>query len=352
VNIMRANLERTNTCESPAREEGRAPRLSESDSRATVPCGYSLWHLYLCQSGASHLCPGSCEHQAELTIMRISRHSAIPLTCVAIVLLVLAGAAISDGRAAVEKIVQRIATPVGLVWVGLAIQCLAMLSLRRRRACAWSFALWVFLTLSGNDALVERGFWWLERPYAHLDVKQGPAYDAIIVLGGGATGGVDRRPQINEAGDRILLAAQLYHAGRAPRIICTGERIEALDPDQSDPADLARRILTSLGVPEDVIVQSGGRNTSEELRTIAADGLAVGRVGLVTSAWHMPRVMRLAEHEGLRLEPVPAEFRSLPPGPPSELTFSACTLSAIPNAETLAASARLLKELLAGLVGR
>jgi uncharacterized SAM-binding protein YcdF (DUF218 family) len=284
--------------------------------------------------------------------MRISRPSAIPVTCVALVVLVLAVAAISDGRAAVEKIVQRVATPVGLLWVGLAIQSLAMLSLRRRRACAWSLSLWVFLTLSGNDALIERGFWWLERPYANLDVERGGAYDAIIVLGGGATGGMDRRPQINEAGDRILLAAQLYHAGRAPRIICTGQRIEALNPDQSDPAKLAEVILTSLDVPEDVIVRSGGRNTSEELRTIAADGLVIGRVGLVTSAWHMPRVMRLAEREGIRLEPVPAEFRSLPPGQPSELTFSACALSAIPNAETLAASARLVKELLAGLVGR
>lgn len=284
--------------------------------------------------------------------MRISRHSAIPLTCVAVIVLVLAGAAVSDGRAAVEKILQRVATPLGLLWVGLAIQCLVMLSLRRRRACGWSSALWMFLTLSGNDALIERGFAWIERPYARLNVEHGPAYDAIIVLGGGATGGTVRRPQINESGDRILLAAQLYHAGRARRIICTGQRIEALHPDQSDPADLARRILTSLGVPEDVIVETGGRNTSEELQTIAADGLAVGRVGLVTSAWHMPRVMRLAEREGLRLEPVPAEFRSLPPGQPSELTFSACVLAAIPNAETLAASARLLKELLAGLVGR
>ena len=41
------------------------------------------------------------------------------------------------------------------------------------------------------------------------------------------------------------------------------------------------------------------------------------RVGIVTSAWHLPRAIRLANSVGIKAEPVPADFSNsqFKPGP-------------------------------------
>ena len=284
--------------------------------------------------------------------MRISKRAMAALTCGGIGIAVLGVTAVVGGQAVLEKVLQRLATPVGVIWLGLAAQGALLLARGQRTACGWSLALWLTLTLLGNGPLVQQGYTAIERPFAELDLDTEPPFDTLIVLGGGAVGGGQRRPQLSQSGDRIVLAAQLYHAGRAGKLICTGERIAALSPDELDPAEQAETILKGLGVPGSVIARSGGQNTSEEIRQIASEGLATGRVGLVTSAWHMPRVMGLAQRAGLELEPVPADFQGAPPGPAPDPTLGDIVLSAIPTAEALAAAGRLLKELLAIQIGR
>jgi hypothetical protein len=144
----------------------------------------------------------------------------------------------------------------------------------------------------------------------------------------------------------------MWHAGKAEAIICTGSvKTRAIDPsgaaaafDADDPAEIGREILVALGVPQDRIFRSGGENTAAEMRHLVVffqtvdrnvplypDSLAVdltaddraqdpGQVsgqhedpvlGLITSAFHLPRAMRLAESEGLRFAPLPAGTRSM-----------------------------------------
>jgi uncharacterized SAM-binding protein YcdF (DUF218 family) len=177
-------------------------------------------------------------------------------------------------------------------------------------------------------------------------------FDVLIVLGGGAAMGANGRPQVNSAGDRIVLAAQLYQAGKARRIICTGERIRAIDPDGTDPSQQALSILESLGVPPTAIERSGGSNTAEELAHIAQIVKPGERVGLITSAWHMPRALRLARRHDLELEPVPADFLGSRPDAAQPPGFGATVLLCIPDAEALVVAARWEKEQLARIVGR
>ncbi|MBL8849876.1 MAG: YdcF family protein [Planctomycetaceae bacterium] len=284
--------------------------------------------------------------------MTISKRTATAAACAGGVAAVLGATAFLNGQAVLEKLVQRLATPVALIWIALAIQSGFLLARGRRAACLWSSGLWLTLTLLGNGPLVQWAYTSQERPYADIDMRNQAPYDVLIVLGGGAVGGGQRRPQLSPAGDRIVLAAQLYHAGQVQRLVCTGERIAALNPDDLDPAEQAELILRSLGVPETAIVRSGGRNTSEELQQVAERGLASGRAGLVTSAWHMPRALQLAQRVGLALVPAPADFQGAPPGPAPVSTFGEQVLSGIPTAESLGATGKLLKERVAILIGR
>ncbi|MFO1095491.1 MAG: YdcF family protein [Planctomycetaceae bacterium] len=287
--------------------------------------------------------------------MTISRRTAIALICVAGATGAVCAVGIVDGRAALEKVLLRLLAPVGLLWLALALQCGQAFFRRQRGWCIWSCALWLALTLVGNGTLVPRAYASLERPLLRLDPLHAPPYDVLIVLGGGARSGPTDRPQLNESGDRLLLAAQLYHAGQVRRVICTGQRIAALAPDgHSDPAEQTHQILKSLGVPESIMTMSGGTNTAEEMRQLAAGPPLTGRVGLLTSAWHLPRALRLARAHGLDLEPVPADFQGNfgAVAPANAAGLGATVLDVIPTAEVLAAAGRLGKEWLAGLVGR
>ena len=72
-----------------------------------------------------------------------------------------------------------------------------------------------------------------------------------------------------------------------------------------------------MGVPETAVERLvGPKTTSEELRALAARAPEEGwrRVGLITSAWHLPRAMRLAERSGvaragIEIVPIPADYR-------------------------------------------
>jgi uncharacterized SAM-binding protein YcdF (DUF218 family) len=140
-------------------------------------------------------------------------------------------------------------------------------------------------TIAGNGIVASRMAASLEGWYLHVDSFQEDPFDAVIVLGGGATLGANQRSQGNSSGDRLILAVQLYHQGIAPKLICTGRRIEELEKGGPDPAEQSAAILQSLGVAEEAIEQVDGRNTSEEMATLGQrfEG-ANQRVGLLTSA--------------------------------------------------------------------
>lgn len=149
---------------------------------------------------------------------------------------------------------------------------------------------------------------WIERDYYPVrDVRELPAADAIVALGGGVgappKGSDWPYSDLKDGADRVWHAARLYRAGKAPKVYCTSP-----DVSRSTPA-----FLRDLGVPEEAIVAlDGPRNTEEEARLCderigaAAEGGARRRILLVTSAAHMKRAMRIFEKFAPRLEAVPA----------------------------------------------
>jgi uncharacterized SAM-binding protein YcdF (DUF218 family) len=56
----------------------------------------------------------------------------------------------------------------------------------------------------------------------------------------------------------------------------------------------------------------GAHTTSEEIPALAEEVRRRGwsRLGLITSAWHMPRSLRLTAAAGLEVTPLAADFRS------------------------------------------
>jgi uncharacterized SAM-binding protein YcdF (DUF218 family) len=183
----------------------------------------------------------------------------------------------------------------------------------RRREATVATAVFVLYTAAGNVWVSQWLVGKLEAGYQAPEPGAAP-FDAVVVLGGGSGMTPSGRPQLSPSGDRIAVAARLYHQGLAERLVCSGSSIAGVNRETEQAlGEDVRALLGEMGVPSEIVVElSGPKSTSEEL---AALGEVVGergwqRVGLLTSAWHLPRAMRLAERARLDVVPIPADFRS------------------------------------------
>lgn len=178
----------------------------------------------------------------------------------------------------------------------------------RLRVLDWVVLLsWLAITICGNRWVSQLAVRWTEYP------PSPPVgfYDAVVMLGGGI--GVDSLGQAMFAddGDRIRPVLQLWHARQIGTIVVTGS---STSPSQRGPAETTEQLLVSLGVPANKIVQIEGQNTSAEMRNLQQWLADVNqpnmRIGLVTSAFHLPRAMRLATSVGLEFEPITSASRA------------------------------------------
>lgn len=249
---------------------------------------------------------------------RIPRPFLVIPVLAAVVILVLWA---TQGRDAAEKIATALAMPAGLLWLLLMALTATHWPLRRSvqdgsngpftTSRSWGMLLcFILYSLAGSglisDFLARR----LETPFLSVNPLTVDLPEYVIVLGGGAGAGPNDRIQGNMSGDRLILAAQLYHQNHATRFICTGQRIQSMDTTGVDPGQASRDLLLRLGVPAESIELLGGKNTAEEMKTLGARFGREQKVGLLTSAWHLPRATRLAERNGLNVVPLPADFRT------------------------------------------
>jgi uncharacterized SAM-binding protein YcdF (DUF218 family) len=152
----------------------------------------------------------------------------------------------------------------------------------------------------------------LERGYTPRALSVIETADAIVLLGGGTRGytHMGRLADLNQHADRLVHAAELYKAGKAPVILLSG----GAPRGGKDEAGQMRDLLRVMGVPaQAMLLETESLNTAENAQYSAqllrARGLQ--RVLLVTSAFHMRRAQRLFSAEGLQVIPAPTDFQRL-----------------------------------------
>lgn len=207
-----------------------------------------------------------------------------------------------------QKVIVQLIMPVSICW--LMLTCLLIHAWARsyRTQTVGLVIAWLTLTITANPMVGETLVGTLESQYVDQNPLEMEPFDTLILLGGGTGETRGKKAELDSSGDRVAIAAQMFHADKVQKIIVTGAQIRAISGDISDPADQAAEILAGLGVPADRIQKAGGRNTLEEMRDLATALPNDQRIGLVTSAWHLPRALRRAEAVGLQVTPVPADF--------------------------------------------
>ena len=236
----------------------------------------------------------------------------------------------------INKIVGFLVSPIGGAIAGgvVAIVCAR---LGRKRLAKWIGGLtvaWLWLWMMPIMAWVVGVP--LEREFL-VDgrvpmVESFPEADAIVLLGGsmGAETNLSSYAEMWSGADRVWQAARLFKAGKASKIIATGDYAK----------DTTLPLLKEFGVGEDAVSFLDARTTEEEAKGLwemlgrsgGVEELGVEEFGesdspthppknsstarpkvlLVTSAWHMKRARLMFEKyaPGIEVVCAPADFEN------------------------------------------
>lgn len=259
-------------------------------------------------------------------------------------LLMLIVAGLQAGTSLVEKTVTALVMPTGIVWLLLTIHVVFCLFERRRGAALFGSLIWILYWATSTEVVTRHFSDYLEAPFEMVDPSQSEAFDYVLVLGGGVRVYEDKI-SVGHAGDRVVLAARLFHAGNIKHLVISGEFHDWMGEAPSI-AEITETLLMQLKVPKSAIIKIRGKNTFEEFRELKLlmAEKSIESVGVITSATHMPRALRLAASNGLNVSPLPADFERSMPGP--------LVLDIIPSQSGLRKSTRSLKEFLARLADR
>jgi uncharacterized SAM-binding protein YcdF (DUF218 family) len=243
--------------------------------------------------------------------------------------------------------------PLGLTFV---LVVLALFLRRRARLRTALLAAAVLILYASSNRWVSyalaRSLEW-----RYLPLNPVPQAEVIVVLGGATEPEQYPRPvvEVNAAGDRVLYAAQLYKAGRAPAILLSGGNITWMSGRSMTPADEMAQILELIGIPREVIwMQPESQNTYEDAlyssQILKEKGIE--RVLLVTSAMHMPRSVALFEHQGIQVIPAPVDYTLTQQGWDNLNAFDpqATLVNLLPNTSSLSLTTNVLKEYIGLLV--
>lgn len=245
-----------------------------------------------------------------------------------------------------DKLANALLAPLG---ASLALAVLALLlALVGRRRLAGLLALVAFAWLSAwslppvSHAL--RGM--LEGAYPYQVPLDAPRAPVAVVLGGGIDppGSLHAPANLKDGADRVLYAAELFHAGRVQRLLLSGGAHPAISA-RSEPA-VTRELLMALGVPEEaILMEQKSRNTRQNAAFSACllRQLGIERVLLVTSALHMRRAVTRFEAEGLAVIPTATDH---------EVRDRFTAVDWLPDADALDGAGRAFKEIVGYWVGR
>jgi uncharacterized SAM-binding protein YcdF (DUF218 family) len=267
------------------------------------------------------------------------------LTAAVLAILLASLGALAAGKSGAEKTIIRLAQPIGLGWLFYTAFCLQFTILNglRRASVSWLiwFAVMVFTTTPFSDWCIRR----IESSVEPYRPERDGQLAAVVVLGGGTHQG-PWRAELSSAGDRVMYAAQLYMQNHTLRLITTGDAAPGISRDSSSPREHTIELWAQLKIPEEAIGSLRGQNTYQELQYLkeSFDQFQGSRVGILTSALHLPRAMRLAKAQGLDVVPLSADHLSSS----EPLTY----LDFIPSAGPLIQLGSCQHEVMAWFVGR
>jgi uncharacterized SAM-binding protein YcdF (DUF218 family) len=192
---------------------------------------------------------------------------------------------------------------VGLLWLNRLVLARGILTF----LAALGVLIWVYPVGDWMIAPLEMRF-----PVPELPEE----IDTIIVLGGAEQLKISASRQqaaVGEGAERILFAASLSQSYPDAKIIYSGGSNLVQMPDLPSHETI-QTLFQQAGVEKGrLLIEGDARNTDENFRLIAP--LLNNKSGhhvLITSAFHMPRAIGIAQKQGIEVLAYPVDYRSHP----------------------------------------
>jgi len=245
------------------------------------------------------------------------------------------------------KLLTRLVLPLSLSLLAMAVALGAFASGRRRAGTVCLATALAVLWLASTRIVADRLAVGLEREHPVPALASLAPADAILLLGGATKPALPPRefPELVDAGDRVVHAARLFRAGKAPLIVASAGRLPWQTQGPPEAEALAG-LLVEFGVPPAAILREE-RSTNTWENCVRSKELLDARgardVLLVTSALHMPRAFATCRTAGLAVRAAPTDFWVADGGPRSALDL-------VPDPEALLLTQLALRERLAFFV--
>ena len=173
------------------------------------------------------------------------------------------------------------------------------------------FAIIAMIVFS-NPIIAHFGKKHLEKDYPLIELENSPKVDSIVVLSGmirsikKVNGEIDY--EFGEAVDRFEAGISLMKLGKSNSIIFTrGSLPWSVGVPEGD---YLKTIAISRGVePENIKLTPDVKNTDEEAEAISKLLGADKSIALVTSAFHMPRAVKVFERRNFNIVPIAVDRR-------------------------------------------
>lgn len=244
-----------------------------------------------------------------------------------------------------SKLVAALVSPLGSVLaLGLIALILTVIGKTRSGVAAGVVALiwlWAWSLPISSSLLMTK----LEADHPKTDIQKLSDAGAVVVLGGGIlpAARLADYPNLESGADRIWHAARIYHAGKTGLVVLSGGNSGSTNKSEAQAMQL---FLLDLGVQrEDMLLEEGSRNTTENARNTAAllRERKISEIVLITSAYHMSRAKALFEAQGLIVIAAATDYEGAP-----MLSWRRW----IPSTEALDVSSKAFKEIVARRAGR
>ena len=205
----------------------------------------------------------------------------------------------------INKILPIIVSPLGLIII------LLFFGVFRKRMLPSMIALIILIILSlpiVSGQLIKL----LEQNYRPTTPNETARADTVIVLSGMVTL-IEKNDGIHyefsEAVDRIFAGINLLKIGKAQKIILTRGKLpwSVGDPE----GEFLAEFIQSQGInPNRILLSEIVQNTNDEAKAISRMLPKDSEVILVTSAFHMPRAVKVFQNQNLKVIPYAVDFRS------------------------------------------
>lgn len=200
--------------------------------------------------------------------------------------------------------------PLGIASVLLVVALILLRRKSRWTAAPIGLSLAV-IWLSSNVWTVN----WILQSLEWRNIPSGelPKAEAIVLLGGATRSASYPRVNIDltEHGDRATYTAQLYKQGKAPLVIISGGRLDWYDGGTPESTDISQMFQKDYGIPASAIIEDPtSMNTYENAVNVQKIMVErkIKKVLLVTSAFHMPRSLRIFRKLKMDVIPAPSDY--------------------------------------------